>query len=82
MPWFVLGFLALVGLNSLVTVTPHLHGLIVQVTNFLLAMALAAMGLAADFRKLKAKGAKPLLLAALAWVFIAGFSLTLVTLAQ
>jgi uncharacterized integral membrane protein (TIGR00698 family) len=82
MPWFVLGFLALVGLNSLVTVTPVLHGAIVQVTNFLLAMALAAMGLAADFRKLKAKGAKPLLLAALAWIFIAGFSLALVMLAR
>lgn len=43
-------------------------------------MALAAMGLETDFRKLKAEGLKPLGLAAASWIFIAGFSLVLVKL--
>jgi uncharacterized membrane protein YadS len=43
-------------------------------------MALAAMGLATDFAKLKREGLKPLALAACAWIFIAGFSLALVKL--
>jgi uncharacterized membrane protein YadS len=41
-------------------------------------MALAAMGLETDIRKLARKGLKPLLLGAAAWLFIAGFSLTLI----
>jgi uncharacterized membrane protein YadS len=43
-------------------------------------MALAALGLAADIGKLRAKGARPLLLGLLATLFIAAFSLTLVKL--
>ena len=43
-------------------------------------MALAAMGFETDFRKLKAEGLKPMLLAAAAWVFISVFALALVKL--
>jgi len=50
----------------------------VLLTNFLLSMALAAMGLHTDFAKLKREGLRPLALAACSWVFIAGFSLALV----
>jgi uncharacterized integral membrane protein (TIGR00698 family) len=80
MPWFVLGFVALVGLNSLITVPAEAKVWIVTVTTFLLAVALAAMGLETDVRKLKAKGVRPLLLGALAFLFIASFSLTLIKL--
>lgn len=79
-PWFVLGFVALVLFNSLVPMTPAILEQTAHVTTFLLAMALAAMGLETDVRKLRAKGWKPLLLGAGAWVFIAGFSLGLVKL--
>jgi uncharacterized membrane protein YadS len=51
------------------------------VTTFLLSVALAAMGLETDIRKLAAKGLRPLLLGALAFLFIAGFSLMLIKLA-
>ena len=78
LPWFVLGFIALIGLNSLVTVPASWKGLIVPATSFLLSMALAAMGLETDIRKLKAKGIKPLLVGLAAFLFIASFSLTLV----
>lgn len=77
-PWFVLGFIALVGLNSMVDLPGALHAAAAPVTGFLLATALAAMGLETDLRRLKAEGIRPLLLALLAFVFIAGFSLLLV----
>ncbi|HXP97922.1 MAG TPA: YeiH family protein [Telmatospirillum sp.] len=78
MPWFVFGFVALVGLNSVITLPAQPKAWIVQVTTFLLSVALAAMGLETDIRKLKAKGLAPLLLGAASWLFIALFSLTLI----
>jgi uncharacterized integral membrane protein (TIGR00698 family) len=80
MPWFVLGFIAVMLLNSVISVAPTEKTQIVTLTNFLLSMALAAMGLETDFAKLKREGWKPLALAACAWIFIAGFSLALVKL--
>ncbi len=80
MPWFVLGFIAVMLLNSAITIAPPEKVEIVTLTNFLLSMALAAMGLETDFAKLKREGLRPLLLAFCAWIFIAGFSLALVKL--
>jgi uncharacterized integral membrane protein (TIGR00698 family) len=78
MPWFVLGFVALMGVNSIIALPPDLKSMIVIITTFLLSLALAAMGLETDVRKLRAKGLRPLLLGLAAFLFIAGFSLTLV----
>ncbi|POR52671.1 putative integral membrane protein (TIGR00698 family) [Bosea psychrotolerans] len=80
MPWFVLGFVGMVGVNSIVSVPAETKSLIVLATTFLLSMALAAMGLETDIRKLKAKGLRPLLLGLVAFLFIATFSLALVKL--
>jgi uncharacterized integral membrane protein (TIGR00698 family) len=77
MPWFLVGFIALVGLNSLVVISPDVKHVIVPVTTFLLSISLAAMGLETDIMKLKAKGLRPLLLGAASSLFIAGFSLAL-----
>jgi len=49
-------------------------------TQFLLAVALAAMGLETDIRKLAAEGIRPALLGAASWVFIVLVSLVLVLL--
>lgn len=78
LPWFVLGFLALIAVNSVGVVPMEAKHLLVPATTFLLTVALAAMGLETDIRKLKAKGVRPLALGALAWVFISGFSLLLI----
>jgi uncharacterized integral membrane protein (TIGR00698 family) len=78
LPWFVLGFVALVILNSVVTIPAAPKAWIAVATTFLLSMALAAMGIETDFRKLRAEGLKPLALAAAAWVFISIFALVLV----
>jgi uncharacterized integral membrane protein (TIGR00698 family) len=80
LPWFILGFIALVGINSIVTIPADARSVIVTATTFLLSMALAAMGLETDIGKLKAKGLRPLTLGALAFLFIASFSLALVKL--
>lgn len=78
MPWFVLGFVALVGINSVVGIPTEARFWIVAVTTFLLSIALAAMGLETDIRKLSAKGIRPALLGAMAFLFIASFSLILI----
>jgi uncharacterized integral membrane protein (TIGR00698 family) len=79
-PWFVLGFVAMMLFNSL-DLIPHLEkAWLVQTTTFLLTVALAAMGLETDVGKLRAKGWKPLFVGAGSWLFISAFSLALVEL--
>lgn len=79
-PWFVIGFLAVIGFNSLDLLPQGQRAMLVQGTTFLLSVALAAMGLETDMQKLRAEGLRPLLLGAGAWLFIAGFSLVLIKL--
>ncbi|WP_127078881.1 YeiH family protein [Rhodomicrobium lacus] len=78
MPWFVLGFVALTLFSSVVDIPAEVRGGFGTLTMVLLTMALGAMGLETSFRKLAAKGLRPLALAACASVFIAAFSLALV----
>ena len=78
MPWFVLGFIAMIGINSVNVIPAEATHAVTPVTTFLLTMALAAMGLETDIRKLKAKGVRPLALGALSWLFISVFSLALI----
>jgi uncharacterized integral membrane protein (TIGR00698 family) len=77
-PWFVLGFIAVVGLNSMIDIPVDARKTIVTLTTFLLTVALAAMGLETDVAKLYAKGIRPAILGALAFLFIATFSLALI----
>jgi uncharacterized membrane protein YadS len=77
-PWFVLGFVGLVGVNSFVTIPADAKAWIIAATTFLLSVALAAMGLETSIGKLAAKGFRPALLGAFAFLFIATFSLTLI----
>ena len=76
----MLGFVALVGLNSVIAIPAADKIWIAAVTTFLLAVGLAAMGLETDIRKLTARGFRPALLGALAFLFIASFSLALIKL--
>lgn len=77
-PGFVIGFVALVLVNSVVAIPAAVHQAVALVTAILLSVALAALGLEADIRKLAGKGLRPLLLGAAASLFIACFSLALV----
>ncbi|MEB8386911.1 putative sulfate exporter family transporter [Rhodobacteraceae bacterium KMM 6894] len=77
-PWFVLGFVAMVGLASTGWLPEAATFYSTGITQFLLATALAAMGLETDMRKLAAEGLRPAILGAGAWIFISLFSLGMV----
>jgi uncharacterized integral membrane protein (TIGR00698 family) len=79
-PWFVFGFVAMVGLSSLVHLSVQITAIAGQVTTFLLAIALAAMGLETDLRLLNSRGFRPLFLAGLGTAFISVFSFLLIRL--
>lgn len=78
LPWFVGGFIGLVGLNSIGALPPDIVALGADGSRFLLAMALVAIGLEIDLRALVEMGLKPLLLGTASWLFISGFSLILI----
>jgi uncharacterized integral membrane protein (TIGR00698 family) len=80
LPWFVLGFVVLVIVNSAIPLAPATKSAAASITSFLLAMALAGMGLETDLSRLKAKGSAPMLLGAGSAVFISMFSLALIEL--
>jgi len=77
-PGFVIAFVMLVLFNSAVPLSDALHHTAALLTTILLSLALAAMGMEADIRKLASRGFRPLLLGASASLFIACFSLVLV----
>ncbi|ESQ83077.1 hypothetical protein AEAC466_14535 [Asticcacaulis sp. AC466] len=77
-PLFVLGFLALVAVNSLMPVPVVVKTVSGQVSAFLLAMALGGMGLKTHLRAVTAQGWKPIALAAAGAVFISLFTLGLI----
>ena len=79
-PWFVFGFIALVGLNSVVAVPPEAKAAVAMAATFMLSVALAAMGLETSVTRLRARGLRPLLLGLIASLFIASFSLLLIKL--
>jgi len=79
-PWFVLGFVALVAINSFVTIPAGWKANIALLDQLLLAVSMAAMGLETHFKKLKTMGIKPLLLGGAAWIFITSFSLIMICL--
>ena len=78
LPWFVLGFIALVAINSVVAIPAEVKAPVATATTFMLSMALAAMGLETSIVKVYAKGLRPMLLGLAAFVFISGFSLILI----
>ena len=79
-PWFVIGFVAVVVANSIWPLSGTAKDAVVIGTAFMLTIALAAMGLETDMRKLWAKGVRPLALGALGWLFISAFALAAISL--
>ena len=79
-PWFVLGFIAVVALNSVVDLPARMRDGASLAATLLLTLGLAAVGLQTDISALRSRGLAPLLLALAASLFIACISLALVKL--
>ena len=60
-PWFILGFLALAGLNSMGFISPALSRSAKEVSKFLMVAALAAIGLNTSYREMRKAGPGPML---------------------
>jgi uncharacterized integral membrane protein (TIGR00698 family) len=76
-PWFLIGFLLAAAANSVGVIPADAHGGLEQVSVFLVAVALSAIGLSTDTAALRRAGAKPLLLGAMLWVTVGATSLGL-----
>jgi uncharacterized integral membrane protein (TIGR00698 family) len=77
-PWFLMGFLAMIAVNSVGLLTPAWTARLVTANQYLLAVALAAMGLETSVRKLRMAGLRPFLVGSGAWCFISVLSLGLI----
>jgi uncharacterized integral membrane protein (TIGR00698 family) len=82
-PWFAFGFLAVTALNSLRLLPTATVDTAVSVDNFVLAMAMAALGLSTRVSAIRTAGAKPLALAALlfGWLIFGGMAINVIVTA-
>ncbi len=76
-PWFALGFVAVIGLNSLGLLPMPVASALIEVDTVVLTMAMAALGLSTHVSAIRDAGIKPLVLAALlfAWLMGAGLAI-------
>jgi uncharacterized integral membrane protein (TIGR00698 family) len=70
LPWFALAFVAVSAINSLLVFPPAMKNALLTLDTLLLAAAMAALGLETRIAKLRALGPKPLLLAAVLWLWL------------
>jgi len=69
-PYFVFGFIAVVGINSTHTIPQSITHYINVIDGFLLTVAMGAMGLETNINKIKGAGMKPIYAAAIIFVFL------------
>lgn len=69
-PWFLIGFVIVAVMNSLGVVPDGPRDLLVQASIFLIAMALAGIGLSTDIPALRRAGWRPLALGAILWMLV------------
>jgi uncharacterized integral membrane protein (TIGR00698 family) len=74
-PWFILGFLAASALNTSGTLSTHAIDILKETGKFMIIMALTAIGLKTDLKKMIHTGYKPALLGLAAWIAVAVTSL-------
>jgi uncharacterized integral membrane protein (TIGR00698 family) len=79
-PWFLIGFLAMAGLNSVFAIPAFVSSPVRAATTFLLSMAMAAMGLHTNLRHVFSAGVRPLALGLFASAFISVLVLALIKL--
>ncbi len=77
-PYFVFGFIAMVGVNSMNVIPSEIVHYINVIDGFLLTVAMAAMGIETNINKIKGVGMKPIYVALIifAYLFIVGMIAT------
>ncbi len=77
-PWFALGFLLVIVVNSLIPFPTLFIETVNNVDTFLLTMAMVALGAETSFDKFKKAGIKPFLLASILfiWLLVGGYFVT------
>ncbi|RCX20952.1 putative integral membrane protein (TIGR00698 family) [Anaerobacterium chartisolvens] len=76
-PWFILGFLAASLMNTLNIISANTASYLSELGKFLIVMALTAVGLSADIKKMLKSGVKPLLLGLITWLTVAFASIAI-----
>jgi uncharacterized integral membrane protein (TIGR00698 family) len=76
-PWYLIGFLLVATANSVGIIPQNTHHSLVQISIFLIAIALSAIGLSTDLNALHRTGPRPLLLGGILWVLVSLTSLGL-----
>lgn len=69
-PWFAFIFIAVVVFNSFHLLPENVINLIITLDDFILAMAMLALGLSSSVAAIRAAGTKPIALGALAWCWL------------
>ena len=69
-PWFALGFLAVIGFNSFSLLPQSVVDIINYIDTFLLTMAMVALGAETSIDKFKKAGAKPFILAFILFIWL------------
>ncbi|UFU07324.1 YeiH family protein [Ruania halotolerans] len=76
-PWFLVAFVVVAGLNSLSWIPSFIQGAAGGLSSLLITAALGAIGLATDLPALRRAGPAPLLLGGVLWLVVTGGSLGL-----
>jgi uncharacterized integral membrane protein (TIGR00698 family) len=80
-PWFILGFLLMSALNTSGVLDTAMVAFLKEAGKFLIIMALSAIGLKTDLRRMLATGLKPMLLGFIVWMSVAFTSIAIQRLA-
>lgn len=77
-PWFAIGFIVVAGFNSFHLLPSEGVAAIVSIDNFLLTMAMTALGVETNIKKMKTTGGKPVVLGFILflWLILGGFCIT------
>ncbi len=74
-PWFVLGFVLTAILNTFLPIPNGVSSTLVQIGKFMIVMAMSAIGLNTNLKKLLTNGLKPICLGLCCWFVVAVVSL-------
>ncbi|WP_292715273.1 putative sulfate exporter family transporter [Microbacterium sp. 13-71-7] len=79
-PWFLVGFLVVAVIGSLGAIPAGPREAMVHASGFLIATAMAGIGLSTDVAALRRAGWRPLLLGAILWILVTATALAVIAL--